>query len=70
MYWELMIPMDDGTQQPIYRLGPYESKKALEVEDCPAGGRSAQLKIIKEKVKKWMNRMKNGHLSAGWAWIA
>ena len=62
-----MIPMDGGTQQPIYSLSPHESKKALGAEDCPAGGSSAQLKTIKEKVKKWMNRMKNEHLPAGWA---
>ena len=36
--WELMIPDDDGTEQPIYSLSPKESKKALGVEDCPAGG--------------------------------
>ena len=65
-----MIPVDDGTQQPIYSLRPHESKKALGLEDCPAGGSFAQLKTIKEKVGEWMNRKKNGHLPAGWAWIA
>ena len=67
---KLTIPMDDGTQQPIYSLSPHESKKVLGLEDCPAGGSSTQLKIIKEKVKEWMNRTKHGHLPAGWAWIA
>ena len=42
--WELMISMDDGTQQPIYSLSPHESKKALGVEDCPAGSNSKQLR--------------------------
>ena len=65
-----MIPMDDGTQQTIYSLSPHESKKALGVEECPAKGSSAQLKTIKDKLKKGMNRMKNGHLPAGWAWMA
>ena len=40
------------------------------MEDCPAGGNATQLKTIKEKVKEWMNRMKNGHLPAKWAWVA
>ena len=34
--WELMIPVDDGSQKPIYSLGPHESRKALGAEDCPA----------------------------------
>ena len=64
--WELMIPMDDGIQHPIHSLSSHDIKKALGVEDCPAGGSVAQLETIKGKVEKWMYRMKNGHLSAGW----
>ena len=47
-----MIPMDGGTKQPIYSLSPHESKKALGVEDCLAGGSSTELKMIKKKVKE------------------
>ena len=68
--WELMIPVDDGSQRPIFSLSPHESKKVLGVEDCPAGGNADQLRTTKEKVKVWLNRMKNGHLPAKWAWVA
>ena len=62
--WELMIPMDDGSKEPICSLSPHESRKSLGVTDCPAGGSTEQLKIIKTKVGEWINRMKNGHLPA------
>ena len=41
--WELIITMDDEIQKPIYSLSPHESRKALGVKDCPAGGRVEQL---------------------------
>jgi hypothetical protein len=56
--WELLIPMDDGSQRPIFSLSLHESRKVLGVEDCPAGYNATQLESIKEKVKEWMNRMK------------
>ena len=56
--------MDDGTEQPIYSLSPEENKKALGVEDCPAGGSAKQLKATKDKMKQWVLRMNNGHLLA------
>jgi hypothetical protein len=56
--WELLIPIDDGSQRPIFSLTPHESRKVLGVEDCLAGGNVTQLESIKEKVKQWMNRMK------------
>ena len=59
-----MIPMDDGSQKPIYSLSPHESRKALNVEDCPVGGSAAQLETVKSKVGDWINRTKNGHLPA------
>ena len=66
---ELMIPVDDGSQKPICSLSPHESRKALGVEDCPAGGSAVQLETVKSKVGDWINRMKNGHLPAKWAWV-
>ena len=68
--WELMIPMDDGTKKPIYNLSPHESRKALGVTDCPAGGSAEQLNTINTNVREWINRMGNGHLPAKWAWVA
>ena len=68
--WELMIPMDDGTEKPIYSLSPHESRKALRVTDCPAGGSAEQLKTIKAKVGEWINRMGNEHVPVKWAWVA
>ena len=67
-----MIPADDGSQKqkPIYSLGPHESRKVLGVEDCPAGRSVTQLESIRTKVGGWINRMKNGHLPAKWAWVA
>ena len=56
--WELLIPMDDGSQRPSFSLSPHENRKVLGVKDCPAGGNATQLATIKEKVKEWMNRMK------------
>ena len=55
-----MIPMGDGSKNPIYSLSPHESTKALGVVDCPAGGSVKQLKIIKTKVGERINRMKMG----------
>ena len=60
--WELMIPMDDGSKKPICSLSPHESRKALGVLDCPAGGSAEQLETVKTKAGEWVNRMKNGHL--------
>ena len=65
-----MIPVDGGTEHPIYSLSPEESKIASDVEDCPAGGSADQLKAIKDKMKQWVLRMNNGHLPASWAWVA
>ena len=61
--------MDRGRQKPIYNLSPHESKKALGVEDCHAGGSAEQLGTIKSKVGDWINRMKNGHLPAKCVWV-
>ena len=52
--WKLMIPVDGGTEQPILSLSPEESKKALGVKDCPAGGSTDQLKAIKDKMEQWI----------------
>ena len=68
--WELMIPMEDGTKKPIYSLSPHESRKALGVTDCPAGGSAEQLRLIKTKLGEWISRMGNGNLPAKWAWVA
>ena len=67
--WELMIPMDDESQKPICSLGPHESRKALGVEDCPAGGSAVQLETVKSKVGGWIHRINNGHLPAKWVWV-
>ena len=48
--WKLMIPMDDGTKKPIYSLSPHESRKALGMTDCPAGGSAEHFKTIETKV--------------------
>ena len=56
--WKLMIPVDDGTAQPILSLSPEENKKALGVKDCPAGGSTDQLKAIKDKMEQWILGMK------------
>ena len=61
--------MDDGSQKPIYSLIPHESRKALGVKDCSAGGNAKQLTTIKSKVEEWINIMKNGRLPAKWAWV-
>ena len=54
----------------MYSLSPKESKKALGVDDCPVGGSAKQLQTIKDKMKQWVMRMKNGHLPASWVWVA
>ena len=38
VYWEQLIPQDDGTVTAIEQLNVDESKKTLGVWDCPAGG--------------------------------
>ena len=35
---ELLIPSNTGPPNPILSLNPHESKKALGIRDCPAGG--------------------------------
>ena len=67
--WELMIPVDDGSQKPIYSLSPHKSRKALGMEDCPVGGSAVRLETVKSKVGGWINRMKNDHLPAKWVWV-
>ena len=56
--WELVIPVDGGSQKPILSLGPHESRKALGVEGCSAGGSATQPEAIKTKVGGRINRMK------------
>ena len=68
--WKLMIPVDDGTEQPIFSLSLEESKKSLGVEDYPAGGSTDQLKAIRDKMEQLILKMKNGHLPTSWAWVA
>ena len=65
--WKLMITLDDCTEEPILSLSLGESKKALGVKACPAGGSTDQLKAIKDKTEQRVLRMKNGHLPASWA---
>ena len=51
--WKLIIPVDDGSQKPIYSLSPYESRKASDVEGCTSGGSAMQLEPIRTKVSIW-----------------
>ena len=47
---ELHIPNDAGGSDPILSLDPHESKKTLDVRDCPTGGNKSHLKYTRDKV--------------------
>jgi hypothetical protein len=66
---EMLITNPDSTKSPINQVKVTESKKTLGIHDLPSGGNATHLSSIKTKVRKWVNRMTNGHLPNHTAWI-
>ena len=46
------------------------SEKYLGVYNSPEGGSTKHLEVFLQKAKVWANRLRNGHLSSFWAWVA
>ena len=61
---------DDNETTEIPSLATCEERKSLGVYFCPEGGSKKQMNTIKEKVDKWVNKMKNGYLPTYLAWMA
>ena len=61
---------DDNETTEIPSLATCEERKSLGVYFCPEGGSKKQMNTIKEKVDKWVNKMKNGYLPTNLAWMA
>ena len=59
---ELEILGDDEEMTKVKSLGSAEEKKSLGIHFCPEGGSKKQLESIKEKVRKWVGKMRNGYL--------
>ena len=65
-----MTQMKDFTEHLIDNLNPKENEKTLEVQDYLTGDSKEQLKIIKEKIGEWLERIKNRRLPSIWSLIA
>jgi hypothetical protein len=65
---KMMITNPD-TKSPIQQKKVTESKMTLGIHDSPSGGNAIHLSSIKTKVRTWVSRMTNGHLSNHMAWI-
>ena len=61
---DLVIPSNGGAPSPIVSLDEHKPRKIPGVHDCPAGGNTSHLKHTRNKVKVWIAKMKNGHLSS------
>ena len=68
--FELKITNAERKETIIEQKTPTMSMKTLGVNNTPAGGNAAHLDYLSNKIKVWINRMKNGHLLSHIAWIA
>lgn len=69
--WDLLIPMPDGSKQPINQLDVHDAQKMLGVWSCPSGKDKKHLdENIVKKYKTWIDRSKNGHLPAKLNWTS
>ena len=62
--------MDDGDHFSCKSLPLDKEKEFLGVFDSPQGGNKEQISKILEKVEKWTQRLKNGHLPSYLGWLA
>ena len=67
---DLEILGDNNELTKVKSLEADVDKKSLEIRFCPAGGSKEQLKSIKEKVHKWVGKMRNGYLPTNLAWLS
>ena len=65
---EIMGDNDEMTN--VKSLDSAEEKKSLGIYFCPTGGSKEQLVSIKEKVRKWVSKMRNGYLPTNLAWLS
>ena len=61
---------EDREMIEVPSLATNEERKSLGVFFGPEGGSKEQLESIKEKVKEWTDKMRNGHLPPNLAWLA
>ena len=67
---ELYITNTDGTKSQNQREEVTTSKRSLGVYNAPAGGNVGHLEYIRDKTRRWVNKMANGHLPSQMAWVA
>ena len=66
----LDILLPDGSFHPI-QSSPYDHcEKTLGVYSSPSGSGLRHLESVLLKAEVWVNRLRNGHLSNAWAWVA
>jgi hypothetical protein len=68
--WELLVPLPDGSEEPIQQYDVHHCEKTLGVWSSPSGEEGSQLEKIAERVEKWTCRTANGHLPAKFAWVS
>ena len=68
--WELLVPLPDGSEEPIQQYDVHHCEKTLGVWSSPSGEEGSQLEKIAERVEKWTSRTANGHLPAKFAWVS
>ena len=61
---------DNEERTNVKSLDSTEEKKSLGIYFCPAGGSKKQLSSIKDKVRKWVSKMRNGYLPTNLAWLS
>ena len=68
--YELDIQLPDGSKHTISAHHPGHCEKTLGVYLAPSDYSTTHLTKLLLKVEVWVNRLKNGHLSPSWAWVA
>ena len=66
----LDITLPDGSVQTITANHFDHCEKTLGVHTSPSGSGSRHLEALRLKAEVWINRLKNGHLSTSWSWVA
>ena len=65
----ITVKDENGNVHPMTMLGASEAKEMLGVSLAPDGNATTQIKTVKDKMKKYAEFIRTGHLSRHEAWI-
>ena len=60
-YFQVTVPLLDGTNMSIEHLSVSDSQETLGVPTCPNGNEEGKLKSMHNKAQEWTDQAKEGH---------